>query len=70
MIPMRLPIVPDATRTAASVPRSSAARASSALTDSSSPNTSSPTSARDIAAHMAGEGFVTVSERRSIIAPS
>ena len=35
-----------------------------------SPNTSSPTSARDIAAHMAGEGFVTVSERRSIIAPS
>src|SRR5919109_5678177 len=69
MIPTRLPIVPDATRTASSVPSSSAARSSSARTVGSSPNTSSPTSAAAIAARIAGEGWVTVSERRSIIGP-
>ena len=67
MSPTRLPIVPLATSSPASAPRSSAERSSSARTVGSSPNTSSPTSASAIARRMAGEGSVTVSERRSIM---
>ena len=62
----RLPIVPLATNSPASLPSSSAARASRALTVGSSPNTSSPSSASAIARRMAGVGWVTVSERRSM----
>ncbi len=61
-----LPIVPLATKTAASLPSSRAAIASSRLTVGSSPKTSSPTSAVAIASRMAGVGWVTVSLRRSI----
>ena len=62
----RLPIVPVATNRPASLPRSSAARSSRAMTVGSSPNTSSPTSASAIARRIAGDGWVTVSLRRSI----
>ena len=62
----RLPIVPEATNRPASLPSSSAARSSRAMTVGSSPKTSSPTSASAIARRMAGDGFVTVSLRRSI----
>ena len=62
----RLPIVPEATNRPASLPSSSAARSWRAMTVGSSPNTSSPTSASAIARRMAGDGFVTVSLRRSI----
>ena len=67
MSPTRLPIVPLATSSPASAPSSSADRSSSALTVGSSPKTSSPTSASAIARRMAGEGSVTVSDRRSIM---
>src|ERR1700693_1041312 len=51
---------------AASWPSSSAIRRCSSLTDGSSRYCSSPTSAAAIAANISGEGFVSVSERRSI----
>src|SRR5581483_8408972 len=60
-----LPMVPEATKSAASLPNRSAARASRRFTVGSSSKTSSPTSAAAIAARMAGVGVVTVSERRS-----
>src|SRR5437879_4395680 len=59
-------MVPLGTSRAASLPISSAARACSRLTVGSSPNTSSPSSAADMARRISSEGWVTVSERRSI----
>ena len=59
-------IVPDGTKTAASLPKSWATRSSSRLTVGSSPYTSSPTGAASMAASIAGVGFVTVSDRRSM----
>ena len=61
-----LPIVPDGTNSAASMPSSSAARRSRRSTVGSSPYTSSPTSASAMARRISGVGRVTVSERRSI----
>src|SRR5438067_13703784 len=61
-------IVAVGRKTAASWPSSSAMRRWSSLTVGSSRTCSSPTSALAIAASMAGVGFVTVSERRSITA--
>ena len=58
-------IVPVGTKTAASIPMSSAARSCSRFTVGSSPYQSSPTSAVAIARRIASEGWVTVSERRS-----
>ena len=63
----RLPIVPLATKIAASLPMRSAAIASRRLTVGSSPSTSSPISALAIAWRMEGDGRVTVSERRSMV---
>src|SRR5262245_30950148 len=60
-----LPIVPDGTNSARSLPSRSATRVSSALTVGSSPYTSSPTSALAIASRMPRDGRVTVSDRRS-----
>src|SRR5688572_24343621 len=60
-------MVPDGTQSAASLPSNAATRSCSALTVGSSPNWSSPTGAAAIAARMASVGFVTVSDRRSII---
>src|SRR5574337_1317656 len=61
----RFPIVPEATKSPASLPVSSAASASSRFAVGSSSQTSSPTSARAMASRIAGVGSVTVSERRS-----
>src|SRR5437899_963749 len=61
----RLPMVPDARKSPASLPISAADIASSRWTVGSSPQTSSPTSARAIASRIAGVGSVNVSERRS-----
>jgi len=58
-------MVPDVTKTAASLPRRSATRFSRAFTVGSSPKTSSPTAAVAIACRMGSVGFVTVSERMS-----
>ena len=52
--------------TAASCPSSAAPRSSRAMTVGSSRRCSSPTSASAIAARIAGDGLVCVSERRSI----
>src|SRR3954471_23093437 len=60
-----LPIVAVGRETASSCPSSSAPRRSSSSTVGSSRSCSSPTSAFAIASRMAGDGFVTVSERRS-----
>src|SRR4051812_13589868 len=65
-----LAIVPDGQNSAASCPNGAATSASSAFTVGSSPKTSSPTSASAIAARIAGVGRVTVSERRSTVAPA
>src|SRR6266516_6943951 len=59
-------MVPVATYRPASFPVTSAERSCRRLTVGSSPYQSSPTSASAIARRMAAEGFVTVSERRSI----
>src|SRR5450755_1349559 len=67
MIATRLPCVPLATKSAASLPSIAAMRSCSALTLGSSPKTSSPTSATAIAARIAAVGRVTVSLRRSTI---
>src|SRR5438093_986163 len=61
----RLPMVPEATKSPAALPRRSAASASSRLTVGSSSQTSSPTSARAMASRISGVGSVSVSERRS-----
>src|SRR5207245_10751942 len=61
----RLPMVPEATKSPASLPLRSAAIASSRLTVGSSSHTSSPTSARAMASRISGVGNVSVSERRS-----
>jgi len=66
----RLPIVPLATKTAASLPSIRAASCSSRVTVGSSPYWSSPTSAFAIAWRIASVGLVTVSLRRSITLPS
>src|SRR5262245_11214984 len=60
-------MVPEGTKSAASLPRISAARSCRRLTVGSSRWTSSPTSASAIARRMARVGLVTVSLRRSII---
>ena len=62
---MALPIVPEGTNTAASLPTAAAARSSSAITVGSSPQTSSPTSAVAITRRIASVGRVKVSERNS-----
>ena len=62
---MRLPMEPEDTNSAASLPVMAADISCSLLTDGSSPYTSSPTSASYIAFRMPGEGRVTVSLRRS-----
>ena len=62
----RFPIVPLATKSAASLPNLRADISSKRLTVGSSPKTSSPNSARAIAWRIAGVGKVTVSLRRSI----
>src|SRR5258705_7494427 len=62
---MRLPRVPEATKSPAALPSRSAASASSRLTVGSSSQTSSPTSARAMASRISGVGSVSVSERRS-----
>src|SRR5581483_7780849 len=64
---MRLPMVPEATKSAASFPHRSADISSKRLTVGSSRYTSSPTSASAMARRMAGVGRVTVSLRRSTI---
>src|SRR6056297_2942536 len=61
----RLPMVPEGTKSAASLPNIEAARSSSSLTLGSSPATSSPTSARIMDSRIAGVGRVTVSDRKS-----
>src|SRR5688572_21666227 len=61
----RLPMVPEATKSPASLPRRAAACASRRWTVGSSPQTSSPTSARAMASRISGVGSVSVSERRS-----
>src|SRR5947207_3849719 len=65
--PHRLPSIPLATYTAASLPTISAERRSSRLTVGSSPYWSSPTSASAIARRIAGVGTVKVSLRSSIV---
>src|SRR4051812_25527041 len=65
-----LAMTPVANHRPASCPRSRATRSWRALTVGSSPNWSSPTSARAIASRIAGDGRVTVSERRSTSGPS
>src|SRR5437879_5717135 len=62
---MRLPMVPDVTKSPAAFPSRSAASASSRLTVGSSSQTSSPTGARPMASRISGVGSVSVSERRS-----
>src|SRR5438067_9416438 len=57
--------VPEGKSNAASKPNSSAARSCRRLTVGSSPKTSSPSGASSIARRIAGDGRVTVSERRS-----
>src|SRR5262249_20848847 len=60
-------IVAVGRKTASAWPRKRAARSSSASTVGSSRRCSSPTSAAAIAARISADGFVWVSERRSII---
>jgi len=62
----RLLWVPLGKNNAVSKPKRSATTPWSSLTVGSSPYTSSPTGAAAIAARMPGEGWVTVSLRRSI----
>ena len=64
---IRLAMVPEGTKSAASLPDTSAQRASRAFTLGSSPKTSSPKGAAIMAARIASVGIVTVSERRSTI---
>ena len=64
--PIWFAIVPLGTKIAASLPSSAAIRSCSARTVGSSPYWSSPTGALAIAARIASDGSVTVSERRSI----
>ena len=58
-------MVPLGTNTAASLPKRAAIIASKRATVGSSPRTSSPSGAERIASHIAAQGWVTVSERRS-----
>ena len=60
-----LAIVPVGTNSAASIPVRSAASSCRRLAVGSSPYQASPTSAVAMASRIAGEGLVTVSERRS-----
>ena len=60
------PSCTSATKTAASLPRSSAPRRSSSLTFSSSPAVAQPSSAARIASHISSVGGAQKSERRSI----
>ena len=59
-------IVPLGSQSAASFPRSSAVRSWRRLMVGSSPNSSLPTGAAAMAARIAADGSVTVSERRSM----
>src|SRR5438552_7062320 len=67
MTAARLDCVPDGKKSPASVPKLSARTSWRRLTVGSSPKTSSPTSAFAIAWRMPGDGWVTVSERRSMV---
>src|SRR5688572_18253180 len=60
-------IVPEGQKRPDSIPNISAAIFSNSFIDGSSPKTSSPTFAVIIACSMAGVGFVTVSDLKSII---
>src|SRR5215510_7990036 len=60
-------MVPEGTYSAASFPSNCAVTSWRRLIQGSSPKTSSPTSASAITRRMPGEGFVTVSLRRSIM---
>src|SRR5262249_10613096 len=60
-------MVPEGTYSAASFPSNRAVTSWRRLTQGSSPKTSSPTSASAMARRMPGDGFVTVSLRRSIM---
>src|ERR671939_1927512 len=60
-------MVPEGTNRAASFPSNWAVTSWRRLTQGSSPKTSSPPSASAMAWRMPGEGFVTVSLRRSIM---
>src|SRR5581483_2044333 len=64
--PIWFAIVPLGTKSAAGLPSSAAIRSSRRLTLGSSPYWSSPTGASAIALRIAGDGKVTVSERRSM----
>src|SRR4051794_38057596 len=61
----RLDCVPDGKKSPACMPKRSAQTSWSLLTVGSSPNTSSPTAASAMALRMPGEGWVTVSLRKS-----
>src|SRR4051794_7151434 len=63
----RLDCVPDGKKSPASMPKRSAQTACRRLTVGSSPKTSSPTGASAMARRIAGDGWVTVSLRRSIM---
>src|ERR1700694_29113 len=67
-IPIRLPKVPLLTKSAASLPKRSAAVSWSWLMVGSSPKTSSPSAAAAIASRISGLGIVSVSERMSTAA--
>jgi hypothetical protein len=60
-------MVPEGQKRAASIPNMVADKFSSSFMEGSSPNTSSPTLAFTIASIMAGVGFVTVSDLKSMI---
>src|SRR5688572_10798402 len=62
----RLDCVPVGKKSPASMPKRSAQTSCRRFTVGSSPKTSSPTSAEAMAWRMPGEGWVTVSERRSM----
>ncbi|WVY95487.1 hypothetical protein V8G54_034575 [Vigna mungo] len=64
---IRLAMVPDGTKSAASFPNNFAISVSKRKQEGSRPRTSSSTSALAIAPRIASVGFVTVSDRRSTI---
>ena len=65
LIAIAFDIVPEGTKSAASLPSISATRICSSMTVGSSPSTSSPTTAAAIASRIGGVGCVTVSLRKS-----
>jgi hypothetical protein len=65
MMAERLDWVPEGKKSAASMPKRRAISSCRRFTVGSSPKTSSPTTADAMASRMPGEGWVTVSLRRS-----